>query len=169
VGSYCPEGTNNATACAAGYYTAGTGATAETDCVIISLAPPSSCPSHTATSNVDEIAVSGCTGGDINGAAVTNFVMGGYCSGTGGAGSYADPVAQTCTSCSPATSAAGANCYCKIHSINGISVVSSQHFVFRNTYGGAAVCQEACTSNCVSSFINNSKFRIALFSAIGEH
>ncbi|MDR2413032.1 MAG: hypothetical protein LBD50_02355, partial [Rickettsiales bacterium] len=32
VGSYCPEGTNNATACAAGYYTAGTGATAETDC-----------------------------------------------------------------------------------------------------------------------------------------
>jgi len=124
----------------------------------------------------------------VNGAAVSYFNVGAYCSSTAGQGDYNNPQVQTCgtgggggagdSNCYPAPSAeatygdAGAKsyCYCKIHSINGTAVVSSSRFVFgynSANAGDASGCAYYCAYHCAYNARYTSGFRTALFSAVG--
>lgn len=125
---------------------------------------PTACNAQTDIYNVDENTVSSCTGGSFNGSNITNFTVGGYCGPTSGKGGSSSPVLQTCTDCSPATSAAGENCYCKLHSVNG-TPVSSSRFVFRAPNSN---CAYYCANYCADNAENNINFRSVLFSALGS-
>jgi len=166
----CSAGTTKTVSCSSGFTPQDQG-TANATCVasgISSGTSPGSCASYTSTTSVNENTVSGCSGGSAGGAAVTTFVVGGYCSATNGSGSYSSPQVQTCSSCSPATSQAGRYCYCKIHSINGTAVVASSRFVFYDAGSAASGCAFNCAYGCASDAQLLSGFRSALFSALGS-
>jgi len=166
--------TNNLHAATKAYVDSATGGSGVT-----SATSPSSCSSYSYVHFGSEGWVNNCSGGSVNGAAVSYFSVGGYCSSTAGQGNYSNPQVQTCgtgdSNCYAAPSAettvgdAGDKryCYCKIHSINGTAVVASSRFVFDFDYGGASSCAYVCAYSCADDAQVYSGFRSALFSALG--
>jgi hypothetical protein len=170
--NYCLAGENTTTSCSmvgTGYVTDAEGATSSVECHedwITSAEAPDLCEAFSEKDHK----VYNCTKNNVNGVAVTEFVVGAYCSTKAGEGSYSSPaINDGCGEeiCKEASLGAGTNCYCKIHSVNGIAVVPSTAFVFFNTNGGS-LCKTLCSGYCTSYSQSSSDLRSVLFDAIGE-
>jgi hypothetical protein len=134
--------------------------------VISSATPPRVCHSLHSVSRT-EGTVYDCTGGSVNGDPIGEFQVGGYCNSRTGSGSYASPVIQECKNCRPAGQDPGNHCYCKIHSVNDISVRPSYKYVLHSKTN-ANDCLFNCARNCASEARTREVFRTRLFNAIGQ-
>jgi hypothetical protein len=174
---YCTGNTAGRVACStvgSGYVTDSTGATASSAChadVITSAAEPTSCSDYTSDANGSR--VYNCSGGNVNGAAVSEFYVDAYCSTDVGKDYYyIDPPYMPCPNCQAAGAGSGPYCYCRLHSINNKPVVLlPRFFYFNNNYITASKCAAGCGERCgvySRQTPNNNGLREELFNALGE-
>lgn len=153
-------------------YTAQNQDTAGASCAadkISSATKPAKCNNVSYNNATSSGTMTNCTGGDVNGAEVSSFVLGGYCAPNSNGGSLGK--VGTCSDCSPSNDNAGSYCWCQIHSVNGVDVVPSSQFVFMTKYAGPSyTCVNDCTGNCTNTFVATTykDFQTALFTAIGK-
>jgi hypothetical protein len=132
--------------------------------------PPTSCSTYNGDAYFTQNTISGCTGGNFNGAGITSFITRTYCSATPGSGGSYNTSPQDCPDCVYG-SPTGSHCYAKLYTINSTGVTPSL-FVYSYDYGSQDNCSYTCGNDVAyhakNSIVSGYNFLAALLSALAN-